>query len=69
MYYIIVVLKDGTVMTFDKLCNFFNFDDDKFCRFFIDKYGFESRHFLAAIPYDNILYIKNEKLSKEELND
>lgn len=60
-----VFLKDGTtVLTFNNLCNRFNYDNDKLY-IFTRRFDNGSEIFLGAVPYDNILFIKNKGVENE----
>lgn len=52
-----VVLKDNTILDFDRKCTNVDFKSAKFCKF-TNEYG-KAYTLLALIPYENISYIEN----------
>ena len=55
--YIQVVLKDYTILDFDRKCTNVDSKSAKFCKFTNE--NDEVCSLLALIPYENILYIEN----------
>lgn len=55
--YIRVVLKDNTILDFDRKCTNVDYKSAKFCKF-TNENG-KAYSLLALIPYENILYIEN----------
>ena len=55
--YIRVVLKDNTILDFDRKCTNVDYKHGKFCKF-TNENG-KAYTLLALIPYENISYIDN----------
>lgn len=60
---IIVHLKDGTILDFDKKCTYVDYKNAYMATFLNCQNG--SHHvLLALIPYENILYVENYPYSE-----
>lgn len=58
--YFIVHLKDGTLLTLDKKCDYIDYTDPRSCIFKHKNTTSCAYDTLAIIPYENINYIKSE---------
>lgn len=52
-----VVLKDNTILDFDRKCTNVDYKSSKFCKFTNE--NSKAYALLALIPYENISYIEN----------